>query len=87
MQVQLRFDAYPYQEAGFVKGKLDYISSISSDSGFYATVRLENGLETNLKNKIHYKNGLKAQAIVITKNRRLLQRMYYSIIKATSVGK
>ncbi len=87
MQVQLRFDAYPYQEAGFVKGKLNYISPISSDSGFYATVRLYNGLETNLKNKIQYKNGLKAQVIVITKSRRLLQRLYYSIIKATSVGK
>lgn len=87
MQVQLRFDAYPYQETGFVKGKLDYISNISSDSGFYATVRLDNGLTTNLKNNIHYKNGLKAQAIVITKNMRLLQRLYYSIVKATSVGK
>ncbi len=87
MQVQLRFDAYPYQETGFVKGKLDYISNISSDSGFYATVRLDNGLTTNLKNNIQYKNGLKAQAIVITKNMRLLQRLYYSIVKATSVGK
>ncbi len=87
MQVQLRFDAYPYQETGFVKGKLDYISNISSDSGFYATVRLDNGLTTNLKNNIQYKNGLKAQVIVITKNMRLLQRLYYSIVKATSVGK
>jgi len=87
MQVQLRFDAYPYQEAGFVKGKLNYISPISSDSGFYATVRLDNGLETNLKNTIQYKNGLKARVIVITKNMRLLQRLYYSIVKATSVGK
>lgn len=87
MSVHLRFDAYPYQEIGFVKGEIDYISKIASDSGFYATVRLDNGLETNLKNKIQYKNGLKAQAIVITKNMRLLQRVYYSIVKATSVGK
>jgi multidrug resistance efflux pump len=87
MQVQLRFDAYPYPETGFVKGRLDYISNISSDSGFYATVRLDNGLETNLKNNIQYKNGLKAQAIIITKNMRLLQRLYYSVVKATSPGK
>lgn len=87
MQVQLRFDAYPYQEVGFIKGKLNYISKISSDSGFYATVRLGNGLTTNLKNHIQYKNGLHAQAIVITKNMRLLQRLYYSMVKATSVGR
>lgn len=87
MPVQLRFDAYPYQETGFVKGKINYISSIATDSGFYAIVHLSNGLTTNLKKHIQYKNGLKAQAIVITKNMRLLQRMYYSIIKATSPGK
>lgn len=87
MQVQLRFDAYPYQETGFVRGKLNSISKISSDSGFYATVRLDKGLETNSGNIIQYKSGLKAQAIVITKNMRLFERMYYSIVKATSVGK
>ena len=87
MEVQLRFDAYPYEEVGFVKGKINYISKIASDSGFYVTVQLDNGLITNLKNHIQYKNGLKAEAIVITKNMRLLQRLYYSIVKATSVGK
>jgi HlyD family secretion protein len=87
MEVQLRFDAYPYEEAGFVKGKLNFISRIATDSGFYATASLDNGLVTNFKNRIQYKNGLKAQALVITKNRRLLQRIYYSIIKVTSPGK
>lgn len=87
MQVQLRFDAYPYQETGFLKGKINYISSIATDSGFYTTVHLSNGLITNLKNHIQYKKGLHAQAIVITKNMRLLQRIYYSMLKATSVGK
>jgi len=87
MQVQLRFDAYPFEEVGYVSGKLDYISRIASDSGFLATVRLDNGLLTNLKNSISYKVGLKVNAIVITKNMRLLSRVYSSIIKATSVGK
>ena len=87
MQVQLRFEAYPYQEVGFVKGKLNYISTIATDSGFYATVHLSDGLNTNFKKHIQYKNGLRAQAIIITKNMRLLNRMYYSVVKATSVGK
>ncbi|MGN6266348.1 MAG: HlyD family secretion protein [Ginsengibacter sp.] len=86
MQVQLRFDAYPYEEAGFVQGRLNFISKIATDSGFYATARFEKGLITNLKKHIQYKNGLKAEALVITKNLRLLQRIYYSIIKTTSAG-
>ena len=87
MKVQLRFDAYPYQELGFVKGQLDYLSPIASDSGFLATVRLTNGLTTNLGNHLQYKNGLKAKALVITKDMRLLERIYYSIVKSLSPGK
>jgi len=87
MQVQLRFDAYPYEETGFVNGKLSYISKIASDSGFYARVSLENALVTNLKNQIPYKSGLHAKALVITKNQRLLQRLYYSLVKTTSMSK
>jgi multidrug resistance efflux pump len=87
MQVQLRFDAYPYQEVGFVRGKLNYISKVASDSGFLAIVALDNGLETNQHKPVQYKNGLKADALVITKNMRLFQRLYYNIVKATSMGK
>ena len=87
MQVQLRFDAYPYQEVGFVKGKLNYMSPIASDSGFLGTVNLQNGLQTNLNKTIQYKNGLQAQALIITKNMRLLERIYYSVVKSVSPGK
>lgn len=87
LNVQLRFNAYPYQEFGFVRGRLDHISGIPSDSGFLATVRFDKGLTTNYGQRIQYKNGLKAQAIVITRNMRLMQRIYYNIVKATSVKK
>lgn len=85
LHVQLRFDAYPYQEVGFVEGTLDYISNIATDSGFYATIKLDNGLITNNHKTITYKNGLKADAIVITRQMRLLQRMWYSMSKAVNM--
>jgi len=81
-KVQLRFDAYPYQEFGFVEGKLNYISKVPSDSGFLATIILSKGLTTNYKKDIQYRSGLKSQAWIITKNVRLLQRFYYNIVKA-----
>lgn len=87
LSVQLRFEAYPYQETGFVEGKLDYISSVPSDSGFRTTIRLTNGLITNNRNSLPYKNGLKAQALIITRNMRLLERLYYNVVKSLSVGK
>lgn len=86
LQVQLRFDAYPYQEMGFIKGTLSYVSNVPSDSGFLANIRLDNGLITNNNKPIPFKSGLKAQAIIITRNLRLLQRLWYNTNKMTSVG-
>jgi HlyD family secretion protein len=87
MKVQLRFDAYPYQEMGFVSGKLEYISKVAIDSGFLGTVKLDNGLITNQNKTLQYKNGLYARAIIITKDMRLLERLYYNTIKSTSLNK
>lgn len=87
MKVQLRFDAYPYQETGFVPGTLNYISRVAVDSGFLGTVRLDQALMTNQNRELQYKPGLKAQALIITKEMRLLERLYYSIVKSTSLNK
>jgi HlyD family secretion protein len=81
-QVQLRLDAYPYNEFGVVKGKLQYISTIATDSGFVAYVQLNNGLNTNQHKELQYKSGLKAEALIVTKDMRLLQRLYYNTMKS-----
>jgi HlyD family secretion protein len=81
MKVQLRFEAYPYQETGFIPGTLNYISNIAVDSGFWGTVRLDKGLVSNQNKLIQYKPGLKAEALIITKDMRLLERLYYATVK------
>ncbi|WP_423737530.1 HlyD family secretion protein [Chitinophaga caseinilytica] len=87
MKVQLRFDAYPYQEVGYIPGKLSHLSNVATDSGFLGTVQLTNGLVTNQKRTVQYKAGLTAQALIITKDVSLLERLYYAIVKATSTSK
>jgi len=86
LTVQVRFDAYPYQEAGFVQGKVAYISNIASDSGFLATVSLDEGLLTNNHKTLPYKNGLRADVLIITRNMRLLERLFYNTIKLSTPG-
>jgi len=85
LSVQLRFDAYPYQELGSVEGKLDFISSVPSENGFLATIKLNKGLMTNNHKLIPYRNGLKAHAIIITQKTRLLDRLYSNFFRSTSV--
>lgn len=83
-KVQLRIDAYPYQEFGYLEGRLAYISKVPSDSGFLANIELTRGLTTRYGNLIQYKSGLRGTALIITKEMRLGQRFYHSIVKATS---
>lgn len=87
MHVQLRFDVYPYQEIGFVEGKLNYISDMSVDSGFLGRVDLPEGLHTTRKRTLQFKNGLKAKALVITRDMTLLQRIYYGITRSLEMNK
>ncbi len=80
-QVLLKFAAYPDAEFGSVVGKIDFISRIPTDSGYMAKVSLPNGLITNYKKQIQYRDGLTANGEIITENMRLMQRFYYNIYK------
>ncbi|RYD96228.1 MAG: HlyD family efflux transporter periplasmic adaptor subunit [Sphingobacteriales bacterium] len=80
--VLLRFDAYPWQEFGAVKGTISYISPVPADSGYYlAKVMLPRGLQTNYNKAIPFKEGLLAQSEIVTKDLRLAESLYYNIIR------
>lgn len=74
-EVMLKFAAYPSEEFGTVKGKVIFINNIPGDSGFLATISLPEGLITNQKKSISYRNGLTATASIITQDLRLSQRL------------
>lgn len=80
-KVLLKFPSYPFQEFGALEGKIDFISRIPTDSGYNAKIILPAGLRTSYQKQIQYRDGLQAQAEIITKDMRLLQRFYYSIAK------
>jgi len=78
-KVHLKFSSYPYQQYGYVEGKLEFVSSIPTDSGYVGKVLLPRGLTTNYNKQLQYRNGLQAQAEIITKDIYLLERFYYSL--------
>jgi HlyD family secretion protein len=79
--VLIKLQAYPYQEFGFIEGKIDYINQISTDSGYHAKISLPTTLITNYNRKIQYRNGLLVQADIITENTNILQRLFYNLRK------
>jgi multidrug resistance efflux pump len=72
--VLLKFTSYPAQEFGSVKGRIEYIKNIPSDSGYLAKVSLPDGLITNYKKTILFTEGLMAKAEIITEKKRLSDR-------------
>ena len=79
--VLLKFPSYPFQEFGSVKGQIEFISHIPTDSGYLAKILLPSGLSTNYQKQVQYRDGLNADAEIITRPMRLLQRFYYNIVK------
>lgn len=75
-QVLLKFSSYPYQEYGAVTGKIEFISTIITDSGYLAKIILPNGLTTNYSKQLQFREGLSVQGEIITADMRLLQRFY-----------
>jgi multidrug efflux pump subunit AcrA (membrane-fusion protein) len=75
-QVLLKLNAYPYREFGIIKAKIDFVSSIPTDSGFVAKALLPNGLLTDYKKQLHYTEGLSAQAEIITEDLQLSDRLF-----------
>jgi HlyD family secretion protein len=77
--VLLKLPAYPYQEFGLLKGKLDFISQIPTDSGFLAKIILPKGLNSNQHKTLQYREGLIADAEIITSDRKLIERFFSSL--------
>jgi HlyD family secretion protein len=80
-QVLLKFLAYPFEQYGAVVGKIEHINNLPTDSGYLAKVILPNGLITNYNKPLQYRDGLFAQADIITENMRLLERLYFNLAK------
>jgi multidrug resistance efflux pump len=78
-RVLLKFQAYPFEQYGSVMGIIDYINGTPSDSGYLVKVIFPHALVTNFKKKLPYRDGLTAQADIITEDLRLSQRFFHTM--------
>lgn len=74
--VLIRFNGYPYQEFGLVRGTVKTVAEVPLEEGFVAQVSLPANLVTTRGRKLAYKVGMTASAQIITRDQRLLQRLF-----------
>ncbi|MES2416614.1 MAG: HlyD family efflux transporter periplasmic adaptor subunit [Bacteroidota bacterium] len=83
--VKLR--SYPFEQYGIIRGTLSYVSDVAyRDSVFIAKVSFNHFENKDPNRKIILKNGMQADAEIITEESALLQRFFRNVTKMLNGG-
>jgi multidrug efflux pump subunit AcrA (membrane-fusion protein) len=78
--VLIKVRSYPYQEYGYLRGKIDYISDILiQDSVLFSKVKL---VRTDQDSIIKLKPGIVADVEIITEDESILKRIWINLTKS-----
>jgi len=78
--VLIKVQSYPYQEYGYLRGKINYISDIPiKDSVFFSRVILTRNEQDSV---IRLKPGILADADVITEDQSIFKRIWLNLTKS-----
>jgi multidrug efflux pump subunit AcrA (membrane-fusion protein) len=82
-EVLVKLRSYPFEEYGMMRGKISYLSDVPyKDSIFISRVSFLSKHASDLKKPVHLKQGMMADAEIITQDATILQRLTRNIIKA-----
>ncbi|HTH83006.1 MAG TPA: biotin/lipoyl-binding protein [Mucilaginibacter sp.] len=80
--VMIKLRTYPYEEYGILHGKIKYITSNPfKDDEYIAEVDFKAKNLTDMRKRLALRNGMLADADIITQNQSLLKRLTSSIFK------
>jgi multidrug efflux pump subunit AcrA (membrane-fusion protein) len=81
-KVLIKLKGYPYEEFGMIRGTIKYIADIPyKDSVFMSRVDFKMKNSSDLKKPIHLKQGMTADAEIVTQDATILQRISWSLFK------
>ncbi len=76
LDVNVKFDNYPYMEFGMVRGKVQSVSLVPENNFYMVEIVFPEGLVTNYGHNLQMQNQLMGQAEIITEDLRLIQRIF-----------
>lgn len=81
-RILIKMRSYPFEQFGLIRGEISYISDVAfRDSVFIAKINLNQFENKDPEHKIILKNGMRADAEIITQESSLLRRLLRNIIK------
>ncbi len=76
-KVIIRVDGYPYEEFGFVRGKLESKGQIPNEAREYPiTIELTDGLNTSYNEELRFDQQMQGVAEIISEDRRFIERVF-----------
>jgi hypothetical protein len=83
-QVLIKLKAYPFEEYGMIRGRITYITEVpNKDNVFISKVDFKIKDTSDLKKPIHLKQGMMADAEIVTQDATILQRLSRNFFKMT----
>lgn len=81
-EVLVKLRSFPFEEYGMIRGKISYIADVPyKDSVFVSKVDFKIRSRSDMKRPIHLKQGMMADAEIITQDATILQRISRSMFK------
>lgn len=78
-EVVIKFDNFPYQEYGMIKGIVEHKSILPNDTVQNIIVSIDNTLITNQNKPLAYTPFMQGTAEIITKDRRFIERIFENV--------
>ncbi|RKR82042.1 HlyD family secretion protein [Mucilaginibacter gracilis] len=81
-EVLIKLKSYPFEEYGMIRGNISYISDVPyRDSVFFSKVTFKIKGATDMRKPIHLKQGMLADAEIVTQDATILKRITYNLLK------
>jgi len=81
-EVLIKLHSYPYEEYGMIRGRISNINEVPyKDSVFLSKVNFSLKNTTDLKRPVHLKQGMLADAEIITEDATILKRITRNLLK------
>lgn len=74
--VTIQPESFPMYEFGVLHGEVASVAAMADEVGFVATVTLTDGLQTDQGISLEFRQGMQGAASVVTRERRLLERVF-----------
>lgn len=80
-RVNIKFERYPYQEFGTVRGKVSKIFPLPKGNAYFIEVELTNGLETSHGTELEFQQQMKGRAEITTAEKKFITHLFQKIRK------